>query len=71
MYGIVNFHRRVMTSVKALRYALDRIEALDISLIAPQHGSILDTPAAQKAAIAQLKSLTSVGIDHFLEGSGL
>jgi len=71
MHGIVNFHERVMTSAKALHYALSRIEALDIALIAPQHGSILSTPAAQKAAIAQLKRLTSIGIDHFLEGKGL
>ena len=68
MYGILDFHRRIMTSAKALHYALGEIEKLDISLIAPQHGSILDGPAAQKAVIEQLKALTSVGIDHFLEG---
>lgn len=68
MHGILNFHQRVMTSVKALHYALSRIEELDIALIAPQHGSLLHTPVAQEAAISQLKSLTSIGIDHFLEG---
>jgi len=56
-----------MPSKKALQYALERIEELDISLIAPQHGSILDTPAAQEAVIRQLKELTYVGIDYFLE----
>ena len=56
-----------MPSKKALQYALERIEELDISLIAPQHGSILDTPAAQEAAIRQLKELTNVGIDYFLK----
>ena len=71
MHGIVDFHERVMTSAKALHYALGRIEELDIALIAPQHGSILDTPFAKKAAIAQLQRLTSIGIDHFLEGKGI
>jgi len=71
MHGIVNFHERVMTSAKALQYALSRIEELDISLIAPQHGSILDTHIAQKAVIDQLKRLTSIGIDHFLKGKDL
>ena len=71
MHGIVDFHERVMTSAKALHYALDRIEELDITLIAPQHGSILDTPCTQKAAIAQLKKRTNIGIDHFLEGKGI
>ena len=71
MHGIVNFHERVMTSAKALHYALNRIEELDIALIAPQHGSILNTPIAQTAVISQLKRLTSIGIDHFLEGKGL
>jgi len=66
MHGVVAFHRRVMTSAKALRYALERIEALDVSLIAPQHGSILDTAESRSAVIAQLKSLTDVGIDGFL-----
>ncbi len=68
--GILNFHRRVMTSAKALHYALSEIEKLDISMIAPQHGSILNTPAAIEAAIGHLKSLTNVGIDYFLEEEG-
>ncbi len=65
--GMLNFHQRIMTSAKALRYALAEIGKLDISLIAPQHGSILNTPAAREASIRHLKSLTNVGIDYFLE----
>ncbi len=65
--GICNFHKHNMTSKRALIYALEKIEELDISLIAPQHGSILHTSAARKAAIAHLKALTNVGIDYFLE----
>jgi len=71
MHGILNFHQRVMTSARALHYALSRIEELDIALIAPQHGGILDTPAARKAVVSQLTKLKSIGIDHFLEGKGL
>jgi len=65
--GILNFHRRVMTSRPALDYALDRVEELNVSLIAPQHGSILDTAAAQKAVIRQLRALRHIGFDAFLE----
>lgn len=70
MRGILNFHERIMTSKKALDYALDQIEKLDIALIAPQHGSVLHTPQARSAVIRQLRALPNVGIDHFLEGGG-
>jgi len=69
--GIWDFHKRIMTSKKALDYALDRIERLDISIIAPQHGSILHTPVSQKTAIMRLKSLDGVGIDGFLKGEDI
>ena len=67
MKGILNFHRRIMTSRQALQYALDRVEELDIAQIAPQHGGILNTPEAQRAVIRQLRRLEKVGIDYFLE----
>ena len=66
--GILDFHKRVMTSTKALRYALKQIEGLDISVIAPQHGGILNTPDSRQVVINRLKKLTEVGIDQFLEG---
>jgi len=69
--GILRFHKHIMPSKKALHYALSRVEGIDISLIAPQHGSILHTPVSQKVVIERLKSLTSVGIDHFLEENGI
>jgi len=65
--GVWDFHRRVMTSTKALRYALGRIAELDISMIAPQHGSVFQTPGACKTIIDRLKTFSGVGIDHFLE----
>ena len=65
--GILNFHKSVMTSTKALRYALKQIDGLDISIIAPQHGSLLHTEAIQNIAKARLKALDGVGVDQFLE----
>jgi len=65
--GVLNFHKRIMPSIKALRYALSRIEKLDITLIAPQHGSILDTEISREVAIQRLKSLDNVGFDCFFE----
>ena len=63
--GMWNFHKVVMTSSGALRYALDQIDGLDISVIAPQHGSLLHTPEIQRIAKHRLRSLTDVGIDSF------
>ena len=64
--GLWDFHKRIMTSSKALRFTLDLIDDLDISLIAPHHGSLLDTPMAQKIVKDRLRSLEGVGIDQFL-----
>jgi len=66
--GVLEFHRRLMPSLKALNYALDQIEQLDISMIAPQHGSIFYSTDSVKSVIERLRSLSSVGIDHYLEG---
>jgi flavorubredoxin len=68
--GVLNFHQRIMPSKKALQYALERIEELDISMIAPQHGSILDTSVSQKVVIKRLKELDKIGIDYFLREEG-
>lgn len=64
--GVWDFHRYVMTSTKALRFALKQIDGLDISLIAPQRGSVFHTPASCKIVTGHLSSLTGVGIDYFL-----
>lgn len=69
--NILSFHTRIMTSRAALQYALDQIEALDVALIAPQHGSLLHTPEARRAVIRQLRGLESVGIEHFLKERGV
>lgn len=66
MRGILNFHERIMTSKKALDYALDQVEAAEPARIAPQHGSVLHTPQARAAVISRLRALPHVGIEHYL-----
>jgi len=65
--GILKFHQRIMTSSKALAYALEQIEKRDISLIAPQHGSLIESDVDRKAIIMHLKALENIGIDYFLQ----
>ena len=65
--GIWNFHKSVMTSTRALRFALTQIRKLDVSIIAPQHGSLLHTPEIQNIVEDRLLTLEGVGIDRFME----
>jgi flavorubredoxin len=65
--GVYDFHKRVMPTSKALHYALERIEKIDISMIAPQHGSIFHTTASVEIIVKRLKELKNVGIESFLE----
>lgn len=60
---IENFHRRIMTSEKALRHAMRQVDTVPVSLIAPQHGSIIDEEASIRFVIELLAELTGVGID--------
>jgi len=66
--GMLEFHRQYMPSTKALKYALSKIEELDISIIAPQHGSIHHDDDSISIVIKRLNALDSVGFDHFYEG---
>jgi flavorubredoxin len=59
-----------MPSTKSLRNAIKRIEALDISQIAPQHGSIFHTRTSVKIVIERLKELKNVGIDSIFGEDG-
>lgn len=64
VYGIEQFHERVMTSTLALKNALDIIETLDIERIAPQHGSIIASKADARRVMASLRGLENIGIDY-------
>jgi len=50
------FHSEYMPSREIFNYALSSIEALDIDLIAPQHGSIIQKPYIERL-IKQMKEL--------------
>lgn len=67
LHKIINFHQRIMTSAKALYYALEQIEKLDIALVAPQHGSLIASENDRQTVIRQLKKLQNVGIDFYFQ----
>ena len=64
IYGIDQFHKRIMPSNAALSGALDVIESLEVDRVAPQHGSILRTEADVKRVVRHLRQIDSVGIDY-------
>lgn len=57
------FHKELMSSTKALRYALNAIKDLDIEIVASQHGSIIKEKKLIKKIIDELMKLEQVGID--------
>lgn len=61
---IIAFHRYLMPNGKALANAMRSIKALDIALIAPQHGSLVTNSTHIYRLIETLENLTEVGIDH-------
>jgi len=63
---ILRFHQQIMTSEKALRYALNIIRQIPAELIAPQHGSVLSDPGDIAAVSHRLMLLKGVGIDRIL-----
>lgn len=60
---IIEFHKKVMPSGKAMNYAMRVIGGLDIEVIAPQHGSILRDRKYIAFLIERLGALKGVGID--------
>lgn len=69
--GIVKFHQTIMPSSNALKYALDQIKLLDIELIAPQHGSLIDRKYDREIIIKNLESLDQVGFDYHIKRRGI
>lgn len=65
--GLLNFHRNVMTSKKALNYALQQIKSLPIQRIAPQHGSIISGEEDIRIVFEKLENLPEVGIDAYFK----
>lgn len=61
--GIMNFHRKIMTSNQALKYAMEIVKKIPVKMVAPQHGSIISREKDIKFLINLLSSLDNVGID--------
>mgnify|MGYP006275456431 CR=1 FL=1 len=65
--GIVDFARRIMTSNRALHYAVDAISRVSPRSLAPQHGGIIYREADVQRIVHLLRGLTNVGIDGYTE----
>jgi flavorubredoxin len=64
---ILNFHKTVMPSCKALRYSLEQILDFPFTTIAPQHGSIINDKEIIAYVFELLATLKGVGIDGIIE----
>jgi flavorubredoxin len=64
---ILNFHRHVMTSTRALRYSLEQIAKMPFKILAPQHGSIIDDKEIIEYIFKLMASLKDVGIDGLID----
>lgn len=64
---ILNFHEKLMPSAKALNYALKRILDIPFTMIAPQHGSVINDKQIMHYVFEQLSKLKGVGIDAIVE----
>ncbi len=63
LQDILEFHKKVIPSEKALKYAMDVIGRLDVQVIAPQHGSIFTKKKDIDFLIERLGILKGVGVD--------
>jgi flavorubredoxin len=64
---ILNFHKTVMPSGKALRYALEQILEIPFTMIAPQHGSIIKNKEIMRYVFELLATIKGVGIDGVID----
>jgi flavorubredoxin len=64
---ILNFHKTVMPSCKALRYSLEQILDIPFTAIAPQHGSIINNKKIMQYVFELLATLKGVGIDGIID----
>lgn len=66
--GIEHFHKLIMTSDKALKYALDQISTLPVERILPQHGGIIEGKEMVSVLINKMYEFKGIGIDGELSG---
>lgn len=71
--GILEYHKRIIPSLKALKYALEEITKIPFSIIAPQHGGIIRKPDDILLIFKKLSAMKEVGVDTIVKdkvGSG-
>ena len=68
---ILNFHKQIMPSRKALRYALCKILDVPFSMIAPQHGSVITDREIMRYVFEVLLSEKNIGIDGIVEDENI
>jgi flavorubredoxin len=61
---LLEFHRTIMSSERALRYALEQISSIPFTMLAPQHGAIIHREADILLLFERLLALRAVGIDR-------
>ncbi|MCB9480908.1 MAG: MBL fold metallo-hydrolase [Desulfobacteraceae bacterium] len=66
--SVCQFHKGLMTSERALKYAMEVISSIPFEKIAPQHGSILEDLETIVCIVKHLKNLKDVGVDAYLKG---
>jgi flavorubredoxin len=64
---ILNFHKIIMPSRKALKYALNKILEIPFTALAPQHGSIITDKNIMRYVFEQLISQEDIGIDSIVK----
>lgn len=65
---MLDFHADIMSSERALKFALERIAGIPFRTIAPQHGSIISNSDDIVFLSERLSSLSGVGIDGIIGG---
>jgi flavorubredoxin len=66
LFEIAQFHRNMMTSERALKYALEQIASVPFTIIAPQHGSVIRETGDIILVSDILAKLQRVGIDSIV-----
>jgi flavorubredoxin len=69
--GMHYFHRKVMPGNRQLRHAMNVINSIGATMVAPQHGSILYRAEDIKAAIIRLQSMNDIGIDGIADAASV
>jgi flavorubredoxin len=64
--GIVEFHKKNMSSKKSLKFSLEVIKNIPAKKVAPQHGSIISAKEDIDLIIKCLSAIKKVGIDYVI-----